>query len=105
MQRAYDGFRRRSSGRREVDWLGSGNLAVSRSAFEAVHGFDVTLTTCEDVDLCRRLRERGYRIVSDSRLRSVHLGDPRSLKALFVSELWRGREIRKLAQQEEAPST
>ena len=43
-----------------VTWLGSGNMAVRRSAFEEVGGFDTTLETCEDVDLCRKLRARGY---------------------------------------------
>ncbi len=92
VQRTYDLLRRRVPGIREVEWLGSGNMAVRRSAFEAVGGFDTTLETCEDVDLCRRLRARGFRIMQDSRLRNVHLGDPSTLTALFRGELWRGRD-------------
>lgn len=92
VQRAYDGLRSRKAGRREVGWLGSGNLAVRAAAFRSVDGFDATLESCEDVDLCARLRAAGYRIVSDDRLRSVHLGDPRTLGALFRGELWRGRD-------------
>jgi GT2 family glycosyltransferase len=92
VQRMYDGFRDRVPGRRPVEWLASGNLAVSREAFTRAHGFDTSLETCEDVDLCQRLRRIGYRVMSDSRLKSVHFGDPATLWALFCGELWRGRD-------------
>jgi glycosyltransferase involved in cell wall biosynthesis len=92
VQQQYDGLRARPLGREDVAWLGSGNFAVKRSAFESVGGFNATLTACEDVDLCNRLRLAGHRIVADPALRSVHFGDPRTLKALFLGELWRGRD-------------
>jgi GT2 family glycosyltransferase len=92
VQRMYDNFRRHERGRRNVDWLPSGNLIVRRSAFERVGGFDTSLETCEDVDLCQRLRAAGWRLVEAEELRSVHLGDPATLRALFLGELWRGRD-------------
>jgi GT2 family glycosyltransferase len=91
VQRTYDRLRRRHRGQTEVEWLGSGNLVVSREAFDAIGGFNASLEACEDVDFCNRLRARGYRIVSDDRLKSIHLGDPSTLRALFVGELWRGQ--------------
>jgi glycosyltransferase involved in cell wall biosynthesis len=92
VQRQYDGLRDRTDGPEEVTWLGSGNLAVKRSAFDRISGFNASLTACEDVDLCNRLRLAGHRIVADPALRSVHYGDPKTLKALFFGELWRGRD-------------
>jgi Glycosyl transferase family 2 len=92
VQRAYARLRRHQAGVHDTDWLGSGNLVVRRRVFEEVGGFDVTLETCEDVDLCQRLKQAGHRLVSDDRLKSVHLGDPRSLRAVFLGELWRGRD-------------
>jgi GT2 family glycosyltransferase len=92
VQQQYDGLRTRPLRREEVTWLGSGNLAVKRAAFEKVGGFDASLTACEDVDFCNRLRLAGYRIVADPALRSIHFGDPRTLRALFFGELWRGRD-------------
>lgn len=92
VQQAYGRLRARRPGCYEVEWLGSGNLAVRRSAFDAVGGFDASLATCEDVDLCQRLRRRGFLILNDNRLRSVHLGDPATLKDLVSGELWRGRD-------------
>jgi hypothetical protein len=55
-------------------------------------GFDEQLETCEDVDLCRRLLIAGKRLVEDPRLVNVHHGDPRTLRAVFLGELWRGRD-------------
>jgi glycosyltransferase involved in cell wall biosynthesis len=92
VQQQYDGLRDRPAKRQDVAWLGSGNLAVKRSAFLSIRGFNADLTACEDVDLCNRLIISGHRIVSDPALRSVHFGDPRTLKALFFGELWRGRD-------------
>jgi GT2 family glycosyltransferase len=91
VQRAYDRFRPTLAGPQPAAWLGSGNLVVRREAFERVRGFDGSLEACEDVDLCNRLRAAGYRLIANPRLRSVHLGDPSSLRALFFGELWRGR--------------
>lgn len=92
VQRQYDGMRARPSCREEVSWLGSGNFAVKRSAFERIGGFNESLTACEDVDFCNRLRRAGYQVVADPDLRSIHFGDPKTLKALFFGELWRGRD-------------
>jgi glycosyltransferase involved in cell wall biosynthesis len=92
VQRMYDALRGRTEGRSDVEWLGSGNMAVRRESFDKVGGFDVSLETCEDVDLCQRLRQAGLRVRGDDRLRNVHLGDPATLGKLYRSELWRGRD-------------
>lgn len=92
VQRHYDALRGPTRGRGPAEWLGSGNLAVRRSAFESVGGFDETLETCEDVDLCQRLRAQGGLLIADESLRSIHAGDPRSLGAICRGELWRGRD-------------
>ena len=92
LQRAYGRLRPELTGSAQVDWLGSGNLIVRAEAFHRVGGFDTSLETCEDVDLCNRLRLRGFRLIADARLRSVHLGDPATVRAVFFGELWRGRD-------------
>ena len=92
VQRAFDALRRHPSQPEETDWLASGNLVVRTAAFAAVNGFDETLETCEDVDLCRQLTGAGWRLMADSRLESVHHGDPGTLMAVFRSEWWRGRD-------------
>jgi hypothetical protein len=92
VQRAYDRLRRHPATRQPVEWLGSGNMAVKKSAFDEVGGFDTALETCEDVDLCRKLRAAGYSLLADSRMKNIHHGDPRTLGQVFYGELWRGRD-------------
>jgi glycosyltransferase involved in cell wall biosynthesis len=92
VQRRYDLLRHHPQSYVDVDWLGSGNMAVKRSFFDRAGGFDSRLAACEDVDLCIRIRASGGRIVSGPTLRSVHHGDPSTLLSLFQGELWRGRD-------------
>jgi GT2 family glycosyltransferase len=92
VQRMYDAFRDHGTEVADVEWLGSGNLVVARDAFLAVGGFDTRLVTCEDVDLCQRLRAGEGRLVCAPRMRTTHHGDPATLKALFFGELWRGKD-------------
>jgi glycosyltransferase involved in cell wall biosynthesis len=100
VQQTYNGLRDHRPGQRQVLWLGSGNMVVRREAFLRVNGFDDALEACEDVDLSRRLRGTGGLLVSDSRLRSTHYGDPASLAALFRAELWRGRNNLRVSLRE-----
>jgi glycosyltransferase involved in cell wall biosynthesis len=92
VQRAYGYLRGGPSGQQDVDWLGSGNLAVERAAFKTIGGFDTSLETCEDVEMCHRLRARGFRVISDARMKNVHHGDPLTLRDVLTSERWRGRD-------------
>lgn len=100
VQRMYDGLRSHPAAAQETSWLGTGNLLVWKRAFDEAGGFEVDLITCEDVDLCRKLRERGYRLVNDPAMRSVHFGDARTLHELFKGELWRGRDNLKVSLRE-----
>jgi glycosyltransferase involved in cell wall biosynthesis len=91
VQRMYDALRAKTRDRRDVIWLGAGNLAIRRAVFEQVGGFDEGLEACEDVQLCYAVRQAGYRVVSEPGMDNVHHGDPRTLSDLFFGELWRGR--------------
>jgi hypothetical protein len=92
VQRTYDRLRLHRPGTRDVTWLPSGNIAIRAEVFQRIGGFDETLETCEDVDLCRRLALASGRLVADDALASQHHGDPRTLRAVFAGEMWRGRD-------------
>lgn len=100
VQRWYDGFRDHSAVPGLAAWLGAGNLVVRREAFVAVGGFDESLESCEDVDLCFRLREAGWSVVNEPGMRSTHHGDPATLSRLYRSELWRGRDNMRVSLRE-----
>ncbi|MCJ7752331.1 MAG: glycosyltransferase, partial [Armatimonadetes bacterium] len=59
--------------RREVDQPMASALAVRRAAFNEVDLFDESFRLYfNDVDLCYRLREAGWRIVFEPRARVLH---------------------------------
>ena len=92
VQRTYDRLRQRRSVRPMSPGSRSGNLAIRADVFQQIGGFDESLETCEDVDLCRRLTLSAGRLVAADTLVSVHQGDPRTLGAVFAGEMWRGRD-------------
>ena len=73
-----------------VAWLATENLLIRRTALLEIGGFNERLETCEDVDLCYRLRAH-YKLINEPRLRAVHLGEARTLARFFAKEVWRGR--------------
>lgn len=100
VQRAYACLRDAAGDQRDVAWLGAGNLAVWRHVFDGAGGFDESVEACEDVDLCRAIRERGWRIVTEPKMRSIHHGDPATLAAVFRGERWRGRDNLRVSLRE-----
>lgn len=76
--------------RQKTAHLGSAHLIVARRAFRAVEGFDETLTTGEDFDLCQRLKRNGARIVNDQRLEVLHRGFPSTVTSFVKREIWHG---------------
>ncbi len=66
---------RRYSYVRDVDYVSANGLMVTRSAWNAVGGFDERYFPAyyEDVDLCMALRQHGFRVVYEPRARLYHL--------------------------------
>ncbi len=79
-----------------VGWLPTANLLVRRAAFDAVGGFDESLTTCEDCDLGYKLAKLGRQIV-DGRATFDHRGESRTLGEVFCREAWRSHGNLRLA--------
>lgn len=76
--------------RKTIHYIGAANLFISRTLFDELGGFDDSLFTGEDVDLCGRARQRGHRVILDPRLQVVHHGYPKSLKGFYARERWHG---------------
>jgi len=57
-----------------VDWVSGASLMMRASAFEELGGFDENFFLYfEEVDLCRRARRAGWKVVYEPRVRVVHL--------------------------------
>jgi hypothetical protein len=76
--------------RSDVRHIGSGHLVVPRETFFQMGGFDPTLPTGEDYELCRRAKSMGIAVVAVPGLRAIHRGEPRRLREFFRREVWHG---------------
>jgi len=65
----------------DVDWVGGANLAIKAELFKLVGGYDERYKRFggEETDLCRRVREKGYRVCKSSRLMKCGHFEKRSL--------------------------
>jgi glycosyltransferase involved in cell wall biosynthesis len=88
--KAWDVHQRRYAPLQEVDWLPSRAVLVRSKASLEIGGFNASLVTCEDVDFGYRLKKKGYKIISDGTIRSIHFGEPNTIFDFFKKERWRG---------------
>ena len=60
---------------RQVDWVSGAAMLVRRSAFEEVGGFDESFWLYgEELDLCTRLRDAGWKVLATPTIEAVHQG-------------------------------
>ncbi len=90
VQRAWYLVRKKEKAVQDVEWLESMNCFVRRDQFLAIGGFNEELVTCEDVDFSYRMGDYG-RILSDTRIAVVHLGEAGTLRDFVRKEIWRGK--------------
>ncbi|HET7459456.1 MAG TPA: glycosyltransferase [Gemmatimonadaceae bacterium] len=74
-------------------YLNGGDLAIRRGAFDEIGGFAEDMAVGEDTEICKRLRAAGHRIFESQRLRVVHLGNPKSVRAFFAKQVWHGTSV------------
>lgn len=71
------------------DWVSGACMLVRRSALETIGGLDEAFFLyCEDTDLCRRLRDRGWGVAYEPAARVRHIGGqsapPQSTRPILV---------------------
>ncbi|MDE3009389.1 MAG: glycosyltransferase [Pseudomonadota bacterium] len=76
-----------------VGYLPSGNLLMRRAEFLALGGFDESLQTNEDAELCARARGTGFSVHADPQLAVVHLGTPQTIAQFFRKQRWHGSHV------------
>jgi glycosyltransferase involved in cell wall biosynthesis len=70
--------------------LGSAHMIVPRELFEKLNGFDESLRTGEDPDLCDRTKALGSAVIPRPSLRVIHHGYPVTVRAFVRRERWHG---------------
>jgi len=88
IERAWYSQKKHSAG--PVSYINSGNFVVWKKYFDEVGGFDESLVSGEDAELCWQLIRAGYSIYEDPWIKVSHLGNPKSLKAFYHQQRWHG---------------
>jgi glycosyltransferase involved in cell wall biosynthesis len=76
-----------------VSYVPAGDLLIRRDAFFQVGGFDESIQTNEDFELCQRVLAAGLPVRSHPDLRVVHLGTPRTLRSFYRKQRWHGTHV------------
>jgi glycosyltransferase involved in cell wall biosynthesis len=76
-----------------VSFLPSSNTFIRRVDFDRLGGFDESVETSEDVDLCTRASAIGLNIIAISALAVVHERSPRTLQDFYRQNRWHGNHV------------
>jgi cellulose synthase/poly-beta-1,6-N-acetylglucosamine synthase-like glycosyltransferase len=77
----------------DVRYVPSGDLFLNRETFLKIGGFDETIQTNEDFELCQRVLATGLPVRSYPDLRVIHLGTPRTLGSFYRKQRWHGTHV------------
>jgi len=85
-------FSRLSQNTNESSYVNSGHMITTKLALEALGGFNSSLSTSEDYDLCARAKTSGIQVFNDEKLIAIHKGYPKNILEFIIRELWHGSE-------------
>lgn len=77
--------------KKKVNYINAGHLIIKAKHFNNIGGFDKSIETGEDSELCRRAQQSGLKIINNPKLRVIHKGYPKTLLGFYKRERWHGR--------------
>jgi glycosyltransferase involved in cell wall biosynthesis len=80
----------------EVSHVPAGDLIMRREDFLRIGGFDESIQTNEDYELCDRARANGMTVCAVPEIGVVHLGTAQSLRVFFRKQAWHGTHVVKV---------
>jgi glycosyltransferase involved in cell wall biosynthesis len=80
----------------EVSHIPAGDLIMRREDFLKIGGFDESIQTNEDYELCERARAAGMKVRAFPEIGVVHLGTAQSLRVFFRKQAWHGTHVMKV---------
>lgn len=86
IEKAWFSQRKKKSGK--VKYINSGNLVVKKRDFDAVGGFNESLVTGEDSELCWRLNKNGHLVYENPLVKAIHFGNPKNIRAFYRQQRW-----------------
>jgi len=80
----------------EVTFVPSGNMLMKSSTFRQIGGFNETIKTSEDCELCFRAREAGFPVWLIREIAVIHWGTPQTLQEFYRKQVWHGTHVAKV---------
>jgi glycosyltransferase involved in cell wall biosynthesis len=80
----------------DVSHVPAGDLVMSCADFWRVGGFDESIQTNEDYELCQRVRSAGMTVRAFPQIGVVHLGTAQNLRMFYRKQLWHGSHVLKV---------
>jgi glycosyltransferase involved in cell wall biosynthesis len=80
----------------EVTFVPSGNMLMKSSTFRQIGGFNETIKTSEDCELCFRAREAGFPVRLIREIAVIHWGTPQTLREFYRKQVWHGTHVAKV---------
>lgn len=80
----------------DVSHVPAGDLIMRRTDFLRVGGFDESIQTNEDYELCERVRSSGMPVRAFPQLGVIHLGTAQSLQVFYRKQRWHGTHVLKV---------
>src|SRR6185503_6637129 len=80
----------------EVSHVPAGDLIMRREDFLKLGGFDETIQTNEDYELCERARKAAMHVRAFPQIGVIHLGTAQSLRVFFRKQAWHGTHVIKV---------
>lgn len=74
-----------------VSYINSGHMITTRTLIDLLGGFDESLKTSEDFDLCQRAKKLGGVVRIEPKLKAYHHGFPTTIRDFVVREAWHGK--------------
>jgi glycosyltransferase involved in cell wall biosynthesis len=82
-----------SNVRGDASYVPSGNVLMSKAAFDRIGGFDESLETNEDYEICQRAKKFGYPVRTYPELEVIHLRTPQTLSGFYRKQKWHGMHV------------
>jgi len=80
----------------EVSHVPAGDLVMRREDFDSLGGFDESIQTNEDYELCQRVRNAGMPVRALPQIGVVHLGTAQKLGIFYRKQRWHGSHVMKV---------